>query len=409
MIDGSRMDEGIINIKVKQKISYWIFPFFLSCLSLLFSRLNFSLVSSLFILFLLSFAIGFWLNHSYKKSMVQQNQLWQKELNIQLAQIPKNPVVGLENVCHQSFPIWTKQIDICSQILMKELEAIANTFASIAEQLAQVENTTNTNLENLTGGTQNFNLMTEVSSVSAILESVASQQKEIISEIVSLTPLSEKLECMAKNVSDIASQTNLLALNAAIEAARAGESGRGFAVVADEVRTLATDSAKIGSEMIDQSEAIRNKIRSVMEVTHHVSEKEEQMIGQAEDSLASVIRNFENVIEQSNNSSELLRNVSGDIENNINQTLVALQFQDRVTQILNNVNKSITYISDNIDAHLVKFSSEQQQDPINAEEWLNNLKANYTTTEERQHHADVTGSSLDIAQSSGDNDETTFF
>jgi len=396
-------------LEAKQKLSYWLGPIILCALSLLFLTLNLSLVISAPILLVCSLATGFWLNKFYKQSIIQQNQLWQKELDKRLGETPETPVIGLENVCQQSFPIWTKQIDTCSQTLTTELEAIANTFASIVEQLEQVKSATDTNLNGLTGDENSFNLTTEMSSVSDTLKAAMSHQKDIVVEIVGLTPLSEQLELMAKNVSDIASQTNLLALNAAIEAARAGESGRGFAVVADEVRKLATDSAKIGNEMVGQSEAIRTKISTVLEVTNNTAEQESKMIEKAENSLANAINQYQTVIEQFQGSSLLLMNASGNIEKDINETLVSLQFQDRVTQILGNVNKSIVYISENIDTTITQFRSGQQQAPINANEWLNNLKLNYTTSEERRHHADITGSSSLQANPAKDDDETTFF
>jgi methyl-accepting chemotaxis protein len=292
---------------------------------------------------------------------------------------------------------------------MTELEAIANTFASIVDQLEQVKMATDTNLNSLTGDENSFNLTAEMSSVSETLKAAMSHQKEVVAEIVGLTPLSEQLEMMAKNVSEIASQTNLLALNAAIEAARAGESGRGFAVVADEVRKLATDSAKIGSEMVEQSEAIRGKISSVLKVTNNTAEQESKMIEQAEQSLTNAIEQYKSVVEQFQGSSLLLLNASDNIENDINQTLVALQFQDRVTQILGNVNKSIFQISENIDSSIAQFQPGQQQSPIDANQWLENLKLNYTTTEERQHHADITGAKAPQAQPAADDDEITFF
>jgi methyl-accepting chemotaxis protein len=66
-------------------------------------------------------------------------------------------------------------------------------------------------------------------------------------------------------ISSISEQTNLLALNASIEAARAGEAGRGFAVVADEVRKLA-------EETNHSSEAIKENMGNIIRQLNAVAE-----------------------------------------------------------------------------------------------------------------------------------------
>lgn len=60
-----------------------------------------------------------------------------------------------------------------------------------------------------------------------------------------ISRLNDKITNIVKvleTIQVIADKTNLLALNAAIESARAGEAGKGFAVVANEIRSLANQS-----------------------------------------------------------------------------------------------------------------------------------------------------------------------
>lgn len=388
---------------------FFIVPIIISFVAVIIVGLQLPLLVTAILLSTVGLICGFLLHRSYRKSQTSQNVYWQAVLEKKLSQIPQTPVVGLENVCHKAFPLWTRQIENCSETLVKEMEAIANTFASIVEQLVQVKSATDINMCSLIGNENSINLSDEMNKISEILNSASAHQKHATIEIQGLTPLSEQLEVMAKNVSDIASQTNLLALNAAIEAARAGESGRGFTVVADEVRKLATDSAGIGSQMVEQSEAIRKKISSVLQVTANTAEQETKMIDEAETSLGKVIEQYQNVVEQFQGSTLLLLHASDNIESNINDTLVALQFQDRITQILDNVNKNIFQITENIDQTITQFRPGQQQSPIDANEWLNNLKINYTTSEERNNYEVITG--VPVAQNSeaSANDDITFF
>lgn len=71
------------------------------------------------------------------------------------------------------------------------------------------------------------------------VEQTVSASSEVITK---LGERSKEIGLIVDTIAGIARQTNLLALNAAIEAARAGEQGRGFAVVAEEVRKLAEQS-----------------------------------------------------------------------------------------------------------------------------------------------------------------------
>ncbi|MEE9354143.1 MAG: methyl-accepting chemotaxis protein [Methylococcaceae bacterium] len=358
----------------KSQLLLWVLPLVLIGFSMFLFIVEIPLMITFPVLILIASLSGLWLNKWYKNSIVQNNKFWEKELAAQLSQIPETPVIGLENVCEQSFPIWEKQIETCNETLATELNAIANTFASIVEQLDQVKSAVNDNISSLNTDDSGVNIATEMEGISKSLSLALTLQSTLVTEIQGLTPLSLQLEKMAKDVGDIASQTNLLALNAAIEAARAGESGRGFAVVADEVRKLATVSAEIGIQMIDQSESIRNKITSILTSAEQTTEKENKMVEEAEYSLANVIASYQTVVQQFQGSSDLLLNASGQIENDINQTLISLQFQGRITQILQNVNKNINQVSAKISGSIAQFSPGIHQEPIDANRWLDDLK-----------------------------------
>jgi len=238
---------------------------------------------------------------------------------------------------------------------------------------------------------------------------VVREHKDGISDqLGDLEPLSAKLQVMAGDVGEIAKQTNLLALNAAIEAARAGAAGRGFAVVADEVRKLATNSAEISVEMVEQSNHIRGKIDEITsKTTEHIAQ-EEDLIGSAESTLEEINYTYDLTLQTFSASTMLMNGISDEIINNINDSLVAFQFQDRVCQILRNLRQNVEYVADNV--HSAEMESAQSGQPvhIDCEAWLAQMRNEHTTRDERDNTSHLLDSSASPSTEE-DAEEVTFF
>ncbi|MEQ6359785.1 methyl-accepting chemotaxis sensory transducer with Cache sensor [Thermoanaerobacter thermohydrosulfuricus] len=137
------------------------------------------------------------------------------------------------------------------------------------------------------------------------IEESANKNKELIKEVLDLRERANKITDIIGMVNKIADQTNLLALNAAIEAARAGEQGKGFAVVAQEVRNLAEQSASAAGEIVLLTKNIQEKIKEV-------SGKLEQEIQNALENLSytnTAKEKIENVVKSSSRVIEAIMSV----------------------------------------------------------------------------------------------------
>ncbi|MEJ6114829.1 methyl-accepting chemotaxis protein [Aeromonas salmonicida] len=147
------------------------------------------------------------------------------------------------------------------------------------------------------------------------------------------------------------------------------EAGRGFAVVADEVRTLSRLSSETAQKMTDKVDTINTGIGRTFQIAESAAARDQAAVSDSERAIEQVLERFRMATTSLSESAVLLQSESAGIHREISDVIVSLQFQDRVSQILNHVRQNMDSLYD----HLVSSRNRPHQSgplQIDADSWL---------------------------------------
>lgn len=324
------------------------------------------------------------------------------------AQVRTQCVDGLDPLCRSVLPVWSSHIEMARDQTDAAINALALRFAGLSQRLAQAMTVARGAVE-ADGSSHDQGVVSllhhsesELNSIISALQAALKEKETLLVEVRALSRFTEELRDMAQNVGSIAHQTNLLAINAAIEAARAGEVGRGFAVVAAEVRKLSQLSADTGRKMTATVETVNAAIERTLKVSSQYAQQDQQMATRSQGIIEHVLEQFHATASGLNASTATMLQESQLMQTNIAEVLVALQFQDRVSQLLSHVGGDVDKLSQTLQSCASQLASGTQPEPLDPATWLEALSSTYTTPE--QHAAAQPGHAA--PQSSN---EITFF
>lgn len=287
-------------------------------------------------------------------------------------------------------PLWNRQTGLARSQTEQGMTDLSQRFSDIHERL-QVAIATSQQTASGMSGQEGLGQIIEnadqaLNQIILNLRSTIQSRDMMLGEISKLSQITEELRVMGAEVAGIASQTNLLALNAAIEAARAGEQGRGFAVVADEVRTLSNRSGETGSRITQRIEQVNQALESTLSTATQFAEKESEILKQAEVTIGEVLTKFHSAGTQIVNSSQVLEQESTQVRSNVEDVLVALQFQDRVSQILDHVMTDMGKLTEILEQHQQSLQQGEDIPLLDGAAWLKSIQSTYTTLEQVEVH-----------------------
>ena len=295
----------------------------------------------------------------------------------------------IASLCSEALPVLGQQIDAGRVQMETAILQLSQRFSGLYSSL---ENAVKASLS-ASGGLGGDEGVVAVfgqseSELGLVLEGLQeafAKRDTAMRDVLMVTSYADALEKMAEQVSALASKTNLLALNAAIEAARAGENGRGFAVVADEVRKLSVQSRDTGREMSEKVKIINGAMKTMAQTAAKSSADEKQSMVESQRAIQKVLERLRHVTSGLTSSTDILHQESARIREEIAQVLVALQFQDRVSQILAHTRESLDALTEQI-AGFISHPENGVPAHLDVAAYMQNIASGYTTQEQRLNH-----------------------
>lgn len=173
-----------------------------------------------------------------------------------------------------------------------------------------------------------------------VVDSVITNSKlgmELVELTDGIAQRTRDVQGILSEIGAIAKQTNLLALNAAIEAARAGEAGRGFAVVADEVRDLSGRTTQFSQQISTLMKGMQESVAQTEQTIERLASQDMNFALESKREVEDILHHLDADNQSRIEAISRLGSGADDMASQVGQAVMALQFQDMVSQLISHV------------------------------------------------------------------------
>jgi methyl-accepting chemotaxis protein len=287
-----------------------------------------------------------------------------------------------ETLVSEALPIWAKQIQSARRQSEDAVVALSARFEGIVNRLDRALGAVGSDSGSKAIAEDAAEGERHLAEVIQALKLIQQSRDALAQDIRALVSHTEELRKMSSDVESIAFQTNMLALNAAIEAAHAGTVGKGFAVVAQEVRALSEAARSIGKRISGTVGVISGALVEIGTKNEKVSSRDQQAVADSEQHIRTVLERFNQRTTRLADVARQSQKASEAIKNEVCESLVQLQFQDRTGQILQHVVDSMQQ-ADELPADMEPDANVQEH----VQRHLDKMARTYTTEEQRRLHS----------------------
>lgn len=297
-------------------------------------------------------------------------------------------VSSLEAFCADLAPVWSRQIESSRTQMETAVTALSAQFGAISTRLDQTLrlSTRDSSGHGDSAAGVSARSAEQLDGVVSLLGASMRTKAELLSKVQGLKGFVDELQGMVQAIGQITQQTNLLAINATIEAAHAGSLGRGFATVAQEVRALSKQSGETGARIAEKIAFIGDAIVATCAAAEESTRSEQAAIEASEATIQEVLERFRAFADGLGNTTDLLRQESQGIQEEVSQALVQLQFQDRIGQVMAHVGANIEQLPAVIQDYGAACAQAGELQPLDSAALLRELERTYAMADERENH-----------------------
>ena len=263
----------------------------------------------------------------------------------------------------RTISVLERQISEVNQDIESSIVGISQGFQGMARQAQAAISTAGA-----TAGDRPENKIEEMQEVVQRLVNYMGESCDSLSgasqRLIDVEKRLDVVESVLYNIEKIASQSRLVALNGEIEARRLGDAGKAFAVVAAETKLLsqhATETSRSIQELLSELTCVVTSTSSDLSARSQSDAKRLSQSKQEADSLLSFIHSDHNRMTESLAETQ---KIGRELQGNISNAVMSLQFQDRVSQRIHHVVDSLK---------VLRSRAEKTADPV----WQNEAEARY--------------------------------
>lgn len=295
-----------------------------------------------------------------------------------LAAVQRNAqaeVARVTRLCAQAAPVWVRQIETVRAEGDHEVGELARAFGELCGKLDHVMGPAGGGSpEDILSGLERNGH--ELESLVAALRQLQEGKDRIVRDIgLQAAQLKEN----ASDIRQIALNIRMVSLNATIEAARAGAAGKPFGVIVADMRELAARTAQASDQFSHHTDRLHRTLTGVFAQQQEQGGRDALSIRAAEDLVQQVVASCEAMMRRLTGAIGAMEDERRKVRDDISRALVALQFQDRLSQILAHVSHNLEEMQSCIGAGQWHALDERQ--------WLERIASNYSTHEEFTNHA----------------------